>query len=209
MRNLLEDWLAFCKGELDFDKSHFMGLLKSHSSPSDLRAIFGYFPQPDILVRNAEEVLRSGTIAAYLVPVRVASEGELQKLGRAWLQEMARIAGRLGDAEIAEICRGASVKFVSEEQLDEVLVKDIPYYWLFEEIADSLREGFIDSSKLVYALLEALYGLAADYYLAWYIASPLYEPKLDFTAYFEFWRAGGRCALTDGVMYISGSHLKK
>jgi len=80
---------------------------------------------------------------------------------------------------------------------------DIPQYWLFDGIGDSVRGSRISESDQVYALFEALYGLAADYYLAWYIGSSLFELDVDFDPYFEFWRMGGRCALTESEFLVS------
>ncbi|UVL17842.1 hypothetical protein LOY44_17770 [Pseudomonas sp. B21-044] len=109
----------------------------------------------------------------------------------------------LGDSEILEICHNSQVRFVTTQELECSLQQDIPHYWLFEEIGDAIRESRASDTEQVFALFEALYGLAADYYLAWYIGQPLFEFKINLEAYFRFWRAGGRCALAAKDFLVS------
>lgn len=63
--------------------------------------------------------------------------------------------------------------------------------------------GKTSDSDQTYALFEAFYGLAADYYLAWYVGRPLFEFDIDLESYFRFWRAGGRCALTESGFLVA------
>lgn len=59
MKSLLSEWCAFCEDRAVFDKSHFLGLLKAHSSSEEIRRIFSYFPSSAELVDRAERVLAS------------------------------------------------------------------------------------------------------------------------------------------------------
>lgn len=205
MRTLLSDWCAFCEGAAVFDKSHFLGLLKEHGTDVELRKIFGYFPSSLDLHAKAVKVISSGSLdgSLYLRPRFSTSREEIVRLGSEWLRGQEEICGKIGDVEIEGICRRAKVVFAAESDLDSALQRDIPHHWLFDGIGDSLRASRISESDQVYALLEALYGLAADYYLAWYIGGSLFELDVDFGPYFEFWRMGGRCALTETEFLIS------
>jgi hypothetical protein len=205
VRNLLSDWCDFCEGKAVFDKSHFLGLLKAHGSNEELRRIFGYFPFADELVGRAENVILSGEIdrSLYLLPKGGATKDELIKLGGEWLKEQEKICFALGDFEIIKICERAQVVFVSKQDLERSLQQDIPHYWLFDEVGDAIRMSRVSDSGQVYALFEALYGLAGDYYLAWYIGRPLFAFVVDLEPYFRFWRAGGRCALTEKAFLVS------
>lgn len=205
MKSLLSDWCAFCEGKAVFDKSHFLGLLKSHNSGEELRHIFGYFPFAEALVSRAGSVISSGELAGslYLLPKYGAAKDELVQLGGEWLREQERVCGVLGDSEILEICHNSQVRFVTKQELECSLQQDIPHYWLFEEIGDAIRESRVSDAEQVYALFEAFYGLAADYYLAWYIGRPLFAFEIDLEPYFRFWRAGGRCALTEKGFLVS------
>ncbi|KPA99765.1 hypothetical protein [Pseudomonas asplenii] len=205
MKTLLSDWCAFCEGKAVFDKSHFFGLFKAHSSNKELRQIFGYFPFVDQLVDRAGSVISSGRMdgSLYLLPRCGAARNEIIQLGGEWLEEQKKICGTLGNSEIFDICRDAQVLFVSMHDLEASLQQDIPHYWLFEEVGDAVRASRVSDSGQIYALFEALYGLAADYYLAWYVGRPLFDFDIDLGPYFRFWRSGGKCALTEKAFLVS------
>lgn len=205
MDSLLEDWVKFCEGKVFFDKSHFLGLLKSHRSHADICEIFSFFPFAEDLVRRLEEVFSFGDIRSslYLLPNLGGGEGEIIELGGRWLKEQERVCGLLGDSEILGICKSAKVKYVDQVCLENELRKDIPHHWFFGEVGDAVSGSMISDSDQFYALFEALYGVAADYYLSWYVARPLFSFGIDLGAYFEFWRAGGKCALTEDFLLVS------
>lgn len=203
MTTLLEDWSAYCRGDAFFDKSHFLGLLKSHNSDEELAVIFSYLPHSGALLEIARTVLSSGNLSTYLLPKVVADKQSLLKIGHRWLSEIERSSTMLGDEEIAEVCRHASIELVGEEVLKVALSKDNPNVWFFDLISDSVLENLVSDSEIVYALLEAFYGLSADYYIAWYMASPLINLDIDLSAYFELWSNGGRCVLVEDALYIN------
>lgn len=205
MKSLLSDWCAFCEGSAVFDKSHFLGLLKVHSGSEEIRRILSYFPFSDELVDRTERVLASGDMerSLYLLPRLKVGESELIQLGREWLKEQERVCGVLGDSEVLKICEDARVLFVDSHDMDYWLQQDIPHYWLFDEVGDAIRGSKTSDSDQTYALFEAFYGLAADYYLAWYVGRPLFEFDINLESYFRFWRAGGRCALTESGFLVA------
>ncbi|BAP42824.1 putative uncharacterized protein [Pseudomonas sp. StFLB209] len=205
MKNLLSDWSAFCEGVAMFDKSHFLGLLKAHHSNEELRKIFSYFPHAEELADRAANVISYATTeeSLYLLPKRTTTNDELIKLGDDWLKEQKNICKTLGNSEVLDICNEAKVLFVTKQDLEHSLQQDIPHYWLFDEAGDAIRTSMISDSDEIYALFEALYGLAADYYLAWYIGRPLFTFEVDLGPYFRFWRTGGRCALTEEALLVS------
>lgn len=205
MASLLTDWVEFCEGRERFDKSHFLGLFKSHNSDAELRNIFKYFPFSEELVRRAASVISFGEMnrSLYLLPKGGGAEGELLLLAEVWLAEQERICRVLDNCEILEICRKVRVRFVGSETLEHSLCQDIPHYWLFDQIADAVRGSRIVDGDQIYALFEALYGLAADYYLAWHVGRPLFLFEIDLEPYLRFWGKGGRCALTENEFLVS------
>ncbi|MFS5596691.1 hypothetical protein V2V61_11080 [Streptococcus agalactiae] len=207
MTTLLEDWCAYCQGEVSFDKSHFIGLLKDHSSEQDLAVIMSYLPHSDALLRIARVVISNGNLSAYLLPKFVAEQQLLKEMGWRWLREMERTSTILGDDEIAGICRNASVEFVCDDDLESALSKDNPNAWFFDLVSDSVLENLVSDSDIVYALLEAFYGLSADYFIAWYMAAPLINIDLNLSAYFDLWRNGGRCVLAEDALYVNQRSL--
>lgn len=205
MNSLLSEWCAFCEGEVLFDKAYFLGLLKLHSGAEELKRIFSYFPFSEELVFRAGRVLAAGEMenSLYLLPKCRAEKSQLIQLGGEWLKEQERVCSVLGNFEIFEICHNAQVLFVDAQCMQGAFQKDIPHCWLFDEVGDAIRESRVSESDQEYALFEALYGLAADYYLAWYIGQPLFKFDIDLTPYFKFWRAGGRCALTESGFLVA------
>lgn len=205
MTSLLSDWCAFCEGRAVFDKSHFLGLLKAHSGFEEIQCIFSYFPFSEELVDRAEQVLASGDMekSLYLLPRLKVGEGELIQLGWEWLKEQERVCAVLGDSELLKICEGARVLFVDSHDMGHWLQQDIPHYWLFDEIGDAIRGSRISDADQTYVLFETLYGLAADYYLAWYVGRPLFRFDINLESYFRFWRSGGRCALTESGFLVA------
>lgn len=205
MNTLLSDWCAFCEGTVVFDKSHFLGLLKAHNSHEELRQIFGYFSFAEELTDRAARVISSGRLedSLYLLPAYGGEKSELIQLGGEWLKEQERVSRALGENDIFNICHNVQVLFVSKHDLECSLQENIPYYWLFEEIGNAIRSSRVSDSKQTYVLFEALYGLAADYYLAWYIGRPLFTFEIDLESYFRFWQAGGKCALTEKAFLVS------
>lgn len=57
----------------------------------------------------------------------------------------------------------------------------------------------------MFALVEALYGIAANYNLAWYVVEPRLTAEIDFTKYFEFWRLGGAGVFADSDYLVRDS----
>ncbi len=57
--------------------------------------------------------------------------------------------------------------------------------------------------RVMAGINEALYGLVADYYLAWFVLTPIFDSQIDYGKYFEFWKGGGKYALTESQLLVS------
>ncbi len=159
MNSLLSEWCAFCEGETLFDKSHFLGLLKVHGSAEELKRIFSYFPFAEELIVRTGRVLTAGEMenSLYLLPKCRAEKNQLIQLGREWLKEQERVCGVLGDSEIFEICHNAQVLFVDAQCMQGAFQKDIPHYWLFDEIGDAIRGvGYLRASRCMRCLRRSM-----------------------------------------------------
>lgn len=207
MASLLRDWCDFCEGVAEFDKSHFLALFKEHSSADELHKIFRYFPCADELQKRAETVFMSGTLegSAYLLPLadERRSVEDLISKANSWLKEQCLFCKNIGDDELYDISHNAVVEYTTRNVVDAALNSDSPTVWIFELIGDKARATRCMDGGKVYALFEALYGIAADYYLAWYIAAPLMSVDINFECYFEFWRQGGVGALCNNKLLVS------
>lgn len=205
MNTLLNDWCAFCEAKEIFDKSHFLALFKAHSKQDELSRIFSYFPLSDTLIDRTQKVLNAGSLdfSLYLLPKHKGSKAELLGSASAWLKEQARVSRALGDEELSLIAYNAEIIYTTKEEIYSTAKTDIPNNWMLDLIGDEVRNSRILSTDSIYALFEALYGIAADYYLAWYIAQPLIKLDIDFSFYYEFWRLGGASLLTKDKLLVS------
>ncbi len=201
MSTLLKDWCVFCEGKAYFDKSHFLALFKVHSSLPEITKALSYFPQAGSLVLRVNEVIQTGTLEdkLYLCPTIETSEFELTQKAKLWLQNQANFCKSFGDDELYRICQRAKLLYGSKDQFDKL---DVPSNWILELVGDQVRDCRLLKTEQEYALFEALYGVAADYYLAWYMGQPLIDLDFDFRSCFEFWRLGGIGYLSEDKFFV-------
>ncbi|MFK3776435.1 hypothetical protein [Pseudomonas sp. NPDC089406] len=191
--SLLDDWHALVEGRADIDKGRFIALFKEHSLPHEVAAIFEGFAHADELTRRTLQVLAAGSIrSAYLLPTQRGTAVQLIEATRRWLDVQAAFFERTGDEELMALTRNARVIYKPKADLDAISNFDIPGSWANEALGDAARDAIDFHTSADHALLEAWYGLAADYGLAWYIAMPIMDLDVDFTPYFDIWRLGGR-----------------
>jgi hypothetical protein len=128
----------------------------------------------------------------------------LFKIGMTELEELARFCPTAGEVDLGRIAQEAEIVLCSEGEIEKRRAEDNPNAWLFDALTVSGLGPLSGSSRIDYALREALYGIAADYYLAWYIAQPLLQVDIDFSKYFDLWKQGGDGVLTEGAFLIRG-----
>jgi len=206
MTSLLDDWLAYRQGRADFDKSHFLGLFKAHPGESQLSRILAGFPHALAIQERVRQVLAAGSLerSLYLLPPSGTDQAQLKRVALQWWHEQARFCLATGGPWPEQPGWQPPVQCVSRDELYPLLHSDAPNAWVFEHIADALIDSLRDADAPVHALLEALYGIAADYYLAWYIAAPLIALDIDFARYFELWRQGGISVVLEDRLLVAG-----
>ena len=208
MKKILRDWINFCADVQSFDKSHFMGLFKTNLSNEDLQLIFKNFMKSDELIYRTENVLNSGSLSnrIYLHPLskNKLDADSLKEIAYKHILEQKKICEKVGDTELVDIINSVKVQYIDDKnQFESYLSDDIPHYWLYEVVGDYVRDSYKTEDKKIYALFEAFYGIASDYYLAWYIGSPLIHDFINMDYYFNLWKSGGKYALTDKYLYVT------
>ena len=59
--------------------------------------------------------------------------------------------------------------------------------------------------RAVGGINEALFGMSANYYLGWFVQSPILETLVDYRAYFDYWKkGGGSYVVTDSEVFFTG-----
>lgn len=204
MRTLLEEWIGYCDGANDLDSSHFLDLFKSGLSADEIGVALSFFPSADEMQSRVLSVLSAGTLGshAYLQPRSQGSESQVLDAANAWLLELSEFCRERGNDEFYSITDRAIVRLGTSEELDEALTQDLPNSWVQEFVGDEVRDSYSVTSRRIYGLSEALYGIAADYYLSRYIMQPLIELPIDFSRYFDVWRLGARCVLTEDTFLV-------
>lgn len=206
MSKLLEEWFKYCSETEDLDPSHFMGLFKSDLSSDQIAAALSVFQDSSEIHSRLSRVLEAGQLGryAYLQPKEVeATEGQVTQAARRWLDELASFCRDRDNEEFYDFAHRAKVVSASNDDVDSALAQDIPGSWISEFVGDEVRESYPADAPEIYGLSEALYGLAADYYLSWYVMQPLIDLPIDFSKYFDLWRLGARCALTEGHLLVA------
>lgn len=205
MANILDEWHEYCIGKSEADPSHFLGLFKSGLSSQELSLVLKHFPAAAEIQARVTRVLEAGTLGnhLYVLPRERGSDEEVVSAASAWLQAQAQFCKEVGNDELYQIATRAKVVSVSREELHHALLGDVPNSWLGELIGDEVRDAYTITSPSIYGLSEALYGIAADYYLAWYMLQPLIELSLDFSIYFDLWYLGGQSVLTEEELLVA------
>lgn len=197
----IKDWVDFCKGVKDFEKSHFYTLFMDNGngkeiSASELETVFSYFPNTDNLIKKLQNYYSPPTEAKN---VNMSSDYYLGEL-HSYLSEVSDLF--IGD----ELEPYFSNDMVYVDSFETILSAK-QNHWQNEQFVDVIDDYFFDnrivSSKQVTALFEAYYGFVHNFQLVWYLGSPLIGTDLKFDNYYNLWRVGGDFAFTEDQIVIS------
>jgi len=206
MRKLIKDWIEFCEDKAEFDSSHFLTLLHSDPKPltdAELEQIFAYHSFNQLIPRVRE--------ALNLVDVRekveLTEDTTLLALAKEDLDKKNEYIQSLGNDEFIKIVERATPLYTSDYKLVRKLQRmDFPYAWMNEQISDAMLDGLaLSQSRYISALLEALYGIANDYQIAWYILEPMLDKAPDLRYYFELRKSKADYVLTQELILVSQS----
>ena len=205
MNESLKEWLECCAGRLDRDSCNLLGLFKSGLTQSELASVFGPFPHSQEMLRRVNRVLDAGNISGYiyLQQPKLGDSAQVIAAGKQWLAAQVRYCALTGELEVANRVDGIDVEIVGAERFEEAQATPSVNDDLHHHVRQSIWWTLPDEPQANFALVEALYGIAADYDLAWYVMQPLLSIDLDFSKYFDFWRLGGRGMLTDRAYLIA------
>lgn len=220
MNDLIAEWEDFCEGNTKHDRSNFIGLLSRNWAVDDLNKIFRRVPLRDAVVDNLRKVYQNSEEErhVYLRPKRelAATPDELMSIIMNFIDSQRRY---LLTCDIDQETRtwlersDIEVSFVNTDGLGSVDPNDDVRPYIREEESKhrkyrpearlNIRNADSIEYRVMSGIKEALYGLASDYYLAWFVLSPLMDAEVDYGKYFEFWRKGGAYALTDSQILVA------
>jgi hypothetical protein len=220
----IQKWLEYCEGSLECDNADFIGLLINKWSDVDLRHIFQYFPKKEEVIANLTNVYANtrDDASVYLRPKKenAAAPDELNLLCEAFLASQRKYLLKQDiDEQTKRWLDQKKLVYVSTEYLTaSIRPKNNIRSYIIERESDLLQyrqeSGLrvVTSDSIEYratsGIEEALYGLDADYYLAWFVLMPVLETEIDYKLYFDFWRKGGKYAITERELLVSSIWYK-
>lgn len=220
MVNEIAEWEAFCEGNSNHEYSDFIGLLARAWTESDLKEIFRRVPFRDAVIDNLRRVYQCSDVGrhVYLRQKRVYAaspdrlitlilnfiESQRNYLLKVDIDEGVRKWLERSDIEVSfietdrlslvEQCRDLA-PFIRQEESEQRTFRT--------EAGLNISSADCVDFRVMAGIKEALYGLAADYYLAWFVLTPIFESQVDYGKYFEFWKGGGNYALTESQILVS------
>ena len=205
MSELLDDWNDLCPGRRELDKSNFLPLFKAGLTDSELSSVFRYFDHAEEMENRTRKILGAGYLGeyVYLQQPKIQDRQQLLVAATAWIREEGRFCRHTGEEGLAAIADSVEVKLIDRRTFEELKARQQPEDDVSDHITHAVLHSLRDQPDAVFALVEALYGLAASYDLAWYVVQPLLSIDLDFAKYFDFWRLGGRGVLTNSAYLIA------
>ncbi|MDX8355186.1 hypothetical protein [Cognatiyoonia sp. IB215182] len=200
--SLLDDWVEFCEGKRDFDKSHFLPLFHGSLNDDDLREIYQFFPQADLLSERMKrfQAAKKARKERSIVPV---SSSQIMDLAAADMSAKSSILAELGEEELARFAGENKPSLTTDRNaFDYVACSDWPNGEKHVVVGDYVDEQMLLPNKQGFALFEALYGAANSYDIQYFLAAPLIKSDVDFVPYFELWSAGSDVALAEDSILV-------
>lgn len=104
----------------------------------------------------------------------------LLSAARAGLEKPAAFCSDRGNARLQGIAEGARIVIRDRRSFQLPRDPDSPAGWMLAFIGDEVDFALGDVDPLIDALMEALYGIAGEYYLCWYVIEAMIELPLTF-----------------------------
>lgn len=207
---LLKMWIAHCEGIEPKDESHFYGFLAGGWSNEELKQIFRYLPSAPLLIENLKKIYKAEPAVSKATPNELVSiildfissqteyllKRDIPAPVESWLRKVRQ------------------VRVVDQDEFREIRSREINgmFYLIYEQEDDFLdytkeaQPSLIEGSRgdrAMEGVSEALYCIAADHYLEWFVLMPLLDTTIKYDKYFEFWSKGGEYTLTDTEIIIA------
>ncbi len=204
MNELLDDWNDLCSGRRELDKSNFLPLFKAGLTDSELSSVFKYFDHAEEMESRTRKILRAGYLGeyVYLQQPKISDRQQVLAAATAWIREQGRFCRHTGEEALATIADSVEVKLIEKKTFDELKAQQQPEDDVSDHITHTVLHSLRDESDAVFALIEAVYGIAANYDLAWYVVQPLLKVDLDFALYFDLWQLGSAGVLTEDLYWV-------
>lgn len=201
MTELKDDWVRFCEGTEDFDKSHFLTLFHEDHDDQTLAELFKYFSCTDQLVLNVKR-FRKAWHHRRSQEVQL-SDSDICEIAMKDLRAKSKAYHDFGEDDLADIVAHVTPLITySRSEFGAASNADWPNCEKQVVLGDYFDEKWLSTDAKTDALLEAFYGTANSYDLQWYLGSPLLDTSINFEHYLTLWEAGFDTALTKDHLLI-------
>ena len=199
MDSIFQDWVDFCEGKADFEKCDFLTLFHEDFDEQDLNAALSYFPNSGQIAQRIHAVRAVYPVnrTTWIVDPEMALQIALDDLS-----ERRKAVERWQEDELVSVIEKAKPRFVSDEILFREAFLSKWNSKLVIQVGDYADECWLDNTRQYNALFEAFYGMTNSYEIQWYLGQPLMKTDVNFSRYFDLWKAGGDYALTEDELIV-------
>jgi hypothetical protein len=179
----LKEWKAFCEAPYRSKVDDFYTLFMESISIEELNDIFKCVPQGDLL---KPRLARLKCLSGNSNPIKGDNrQQEIEKITRHALSEKSKLMTEIKKKDLAKIIDNVTFRWVSYQ--DYSTMTDHKDSWVKGEVqtlaGDYFRTALGNYSYIIFAFMEATYGLTSDYNMVWYFLTPLmdvnYDPESD------------------------------
>jgi len=194
----LEDWHAMCKGEAEFDSSHFFTLFMDRSI-EEVKDALAYFPEGEEM---AKKVMHRLGLLRREVDNAERTPPWLVEQTKQYVGKVIELFEQHGEAVLASKLRDVEVEYhpdgnyVSQHYRGAEFDGDV-----FEALSEIVRSNH-GADDRYYCLKEAFYGITNDTQMTWYLASPFITVDPGSEYYYKVARIGGVIAFVPGKCYV-------
>lgn len=208
MRQIVDDWVSYCKGENIYPDSHFYILFMDLPTDEEIEAIYQFFPNKEELISRMKDWINYRIVGRNQISEKAAKELLVKDLAqRSYILEKLHAGiSNLGNIKY----KFKDYKVVEKELFNDELSQNFLDYISsnYKYNSDKRHDNFDDN--ILYELSNAIYGVTSDYDIQFYLYQPLL--KIDYTAeyLYEFITGGGIYAFTEeGISYSIKSGMRQ
>jgi hypothetical protein len=195
MKKIINDWSDFCEIGKSFEEGYFYTLFMEDITSEEIREVFKYFPNSEILIDRMEKFLFEPKPNIENFDTK---KNELERLIKLDFHERKPILEKLDIFSKFNLnpifIFNSDFESISLKVLDDVCSQS--FY-------DFMRMQKLITDKKVCELYNALYGITYDFDYQLYLFLPLLKTNYTAEYLYQFKRLGGIYAISENGVYFS------
>jgi len=181
----VEDWIKFCEGALNVDKSYFFTLFMGEEVIGFIDEIFAPFPNADQLKGLICDYLRFDECGF------VDCQNQVCELVKSDVEGKLLACVELNEISLKSKIEGAKIKIIGDSiDIPTLQAVEPAHINFLDALGFYVESNYLLKDEKTYALFESFYGLTNDYQLCYYLGAPLIDSDIKFDAYYKLLRLG-------------------